>query len=219
MAEVLGGGSQLHRVDNEDGDVAKDADSEVLGVDSQLHSDNNEDSAVAEDADSQVPGGEGNPGTEREAAVKWLWNGRPFERYTTSDKTVKIFTVSHSPKVGHVNTKWAHANDRPLLILERSLVLTAAQSAQGGSEADDFAPFEEAIPLVRDTGQHERVLQTVIGGLACDEAESAVGAVQEIIVEATVMEEAAVKEVAHSQEVEKAVSISHRVLGTVVAKD
>ena len=72
MAEVLGGGSQLHRVDNEDGDVAKDADSEVLGVDSQLHSDNNEDSAVAEDADSQVPGGEGNPGTEREAAVKWL---------------------------------------------------------------------------------------------------------------------------------------------------
>ena len=90
----------------------------------------------------------------------------------------------------------------------------SSQSAQGGSEADGVA-----IPQVRDTGQHEWVIQTVIGGLVCDDAEPAVGAVQKTIVEATVVEEAAMKEVTHSQDVEKTVSISHRVLGTVVAKD
>ena len=109
-----------------------------------------------------------------------MWNGRPFERHTTIAKPVRIFTVSHSPKVERGNTKWAHANDHPLLILE--------------GEADGVAPFEEAIPhtpvipLMHDTGQHDQVLQTDFGGLACDAEESAVGAVQETIVEATVGE-------------------------------
>ena len=122
-----------------------------------------------------------------------MWNGRPFERHTTIARPVRIFTVSHSPKVGGGNTKWAHANDRPLLILEQDLGLKPAQ-AQGKGEADGVAPFEEAIPhtpvipLMHDTGQHDQVLQTDFGGLACDAEESAVGAVQETIVEATVGE-------------------------------
>ena len=93
-------------------------------------------------------------------------------------------------------------------------MLKPAKSGQGGSEADGVA-----IPPVRDTGQHERVLQTVIGGLVCDDAEPAVGAVQETIVEATVREEAAMKEVTHSQDVEKTVYTGHRIFGTVGAKD
>ena len=63
---------------SEDEAVSKDTDSEVAGVDSQLHRVDNEDAAVAEDADSEVPGGEGVPGAEREAALKWLWIGIPF---------------------------------------------------------------------------------------------------------------------------------------------
>ena len=87
-------------------------------------------------------------------------------------------------------------------------MLKPAQSAQGEGEADGVAPFEEAashtvISPVHDTGQHESVVQAGFGGPAFDTTESAVGAVEGTIVE----------------DVEEAVSTSHRVLSNVMAKD
>ena len=177
-------------------------------MDSQLLRINNEDGTVAQPIHGKAPKGEGNPGAGSGPAVKWSWNGIPFERITSIAKPLKIFTVSHRPKVGRENTKWDHANDRPLLILGQDLLLKPAQSAQGKGEADGVAPFEEAashtvISPVHDTGQHESVVQTGFGGPAFDTTESAVGAVEGTIVE----------------DVEEAVSTSHRVLSNVMAKD
>ena len=113
-------------------------------------------------------------------------------------KPVKIFNVSNNPKVGHENTKWDHAKDRPLLILDQDWVLKLAQSAQGEVEADGVVPLEESISTPPG---HSHA------------AESVFGAVQGKIVEATTGEEANMKYVTQSQDVEKVVSISHKDLG------
>jgi hypothetical protein len=83
------------------------------GVDSQLLRINNEVGTVAQPIHGKTPKGGGNPGTGSGPAVKWSWNGIPFERITSIAKPLKIFTVSHRPKTASGNAKWSHTNDRP----------------------------------------------------------------------------------------------------------
>ena len=111
------------------------------GVDSQLVRINNEDGTVAQPVHGKAPKGDGDPGAGSGPAVRWSWNGIPLERITSIAKPLKIFTVSHRPKIASGNARWSHTNDRPLLFLEQSLVPNPAHSGLGGGEADG-----EAIP-------------------------------------------------------------------------
>ena len=126
-------------------------------------------------------------------------------------------------EVGDGDTGGPRPPDPPDTALESDnsqggkLVLKPAQSAKPSvaGYGHKRTAGEASIP-----GQHVRALQTDLGGLACDTAATipAVGAVQETIVKATVVGEDAVEEVTHSGDVKNALPISHRDLGSVVAK-
>ena len=60
-----------------------------------------------------------------EAAVKWLWNGSPFERHTIA-RSVKIFTVNHYPPVGFPRHSWSHVNDFSFMIQAQEVIVEEA---------------------------------------------------------------------------------------------
>ena len=75
------------------------------GVDSQLLWINNKDGTAAQPIHGKAPKGDDDPGAGSGPAVKWSWNGIPFERITSIAKPLKIFTVSHRPKIASGNAK------------------------------------------------------------------------------------------------------------------
>ena len=71
----------------------QDTESEIEDLQPDEGMDEDGISDVTDSTEAHQKHGKGHGG---EAAVKWLWNGSPFERHTIA-RPVKIFTVNHSP--------------------------------------------------------------------------------------------------------------------------